>query len=160
MKRILFILTALFLFTFVSANTSNAAVIVKQNIEYLPDGSYYETTITTKEDIRFLSLGRTASASRSGNKTTTYTSSSGAKLWSVTVTGNFSYVKGKSSKCTSSSVSAVSYSASWKISNKSSSKSGNTATASTTVLQYSGTRPVNSVTRKVSLTCDVNGILS
>ena len=54
MKRILFILTALFLFTFVSANTSNAAVIVKQNIEYLPDGSYYETTITTKEDIRFL----------------------------------------------------------------------------------------------------------
>ena len=65
MKRILFILTALFLFTFVSANTSNAAVIVKQNIEYLPDGSYYETTITTKEDIRFLSLGRTASASRS-----------------------------------------------------------------------------------------------
>ena len=153
MKRILFILTALFLFTFVSANTSNAAVIVKQNIEYLPDGSYYETTITTKEDIRFLSLGRTASASRSGNKTTTYTSSSGAKLWSVTVTGNFSYVKGKSSKCTSSSVS-------WKISNKSSSKSGNTATASATVLQYSGTRPVNSVTRKVSLTCDVNGILS
>ena len=138
MKRILFILTALFLFTFVSANTSNAAVIVKQNIEYLPDGSYYETTITTKED----------------------TSSSGAKLWSVTVTGNFSYVKGKSSKCTSSSVSAVSYSASWKISNKSSSKSGNTATASATVLQYSGTRPVNSVTRKVSLTCDVNGILS
>ena len=129
MKRILFILTALFLFTFVSANTSNAAVIVKQNIEYLPDGSYYETTTTTK-------------------------------LWSVTVTGNFSYVKGKSSKCTSSSVSAVSYSASWKISNKSSSKSGNTATASATVLQYSGTRPVNSVTRKVSLTCDVNGILS
>ena len=78
----------------------------------------------------------------------------------VTVTGNFSYVKGKSSKCTSSSVSATAYSASWKISNKSSSKSGNTATASATVLQYSGARPVNSVTRKVSLTCDVNGNLS
>ena len=30
MKRILFILTALFLFTFVSANTSNAAVIMKR----------------------------------------------------------------------------------------------------------------------------------
>ena len=49
MKRILFILTALFLFTFVSANTSNAAVIVKQNIEYLPDGSYYERLLRLKK---------------------------------------------------------------------------------------------------------------
>ena len=156
MKRILFILTALFLFTFASASTSNAAVIAKQNIEYLPDGSYYETTITTKEDIRFLSLGRTASASRSGNKTTTYKTSSGVKLWS----GNFSYVKGKSSKCTSSSVSAASYSASWKISNKSSSKSRNTAIASATGSKYTGSTLISSHTLKVSLTCDVNGNLS
>ena len=160
MKRILFILTALFLFTFASASTSNAAVIAKQNIEYLPDGSYYETTITTKEDIRFLSLGRTASASRSGNKTTTYKTSSGVKLWSVTVTGNFSYVKGKSSKCTSSSVSAASYSASWKISNKSSSKSRNTAIASATGSKYTGSTLISSHTLTVSLTCDVNGNLS
>ena len=159
MKRIIITLITLSLIVFCPVTTSNAAVIRQHSIEHLTDGSYYETTITTN-DFHSYSLIRTASLTRSANKTTTYTSSSGAKLWSVTVTVNFSYVKGKSSKCTSSSVSATAYSASWKISNKSSSKSGNTATASATVLQYSGARPVNSVTRKVSLTCDVNGNLS
>ena len=158
MKRILITLITLSLFTFASANTSNAATN-QRSIEYLSDGSYYETTITTK-DIQYHSLGRTASSSRSGKKTTTYKSSSVAKLWSVTVTGNFSYVKGKSSKCTSSSVSATSYSGSWKISNRASSKAGNTATASATGSKYSGSTLIGSHSLKVTLTCDVNGNLS
>ncbi len=159
MKRIIITLITLSLIVFCPVTTSNAAVIRQHSIEYLTDGSYYETTITTN-DFHSYSLIRTASLTRSANKTTTYTSSSGAKLWSVTVTGNFSYVKGKSSKCTSSSVSATAYSASWKITNKSSSKSGNTAIATATGTEYLQGKPIISRTKKVSLTCDVNGNLS
>lgn len=157
-KHLLITFITLSLIAFGPVTTSHTAVKPQHSIEYLSDGSYYETTITYNTFTPFLM--RAASSTQSGRKSTTYTSSSGTKLWSVTVTGNFSYVKGKSAKCTSSSVSAASYSASWKISNKSSSKSGNTATATAIALQYSGTKPVNSVTRKVSLTCDVNGHLS
>ena len=153
MKRIIITLIAFSLIVFCPVTTSNAAVIRQHSIEYLTDGSYYETTITTN-DFHSYSLIRTASLTRSANKTTTYTSSSGAKLWSVTVTGNFSYIKGKSSKCTSS------YSASWKITNKSSSKSGNTAIATATGTEYLQGKPIISRTKKVSLTCDINGNLS
>ena len=149
MKRIIITLIALSLIVFCPVTTSNAAVIRQHSIEYLTDGSYYETTITTN-DFHSYSLIRTASLTRSANKTTTYTSSSGAKLWSVTVTGNFSYIKGKSSKCTSSSVSATAYS----------SKSGNTAIATATGTEYLQGKPIISRTKKVSLTCDVNGNLS
>lgn len=157
-KHIFITFIILSLIAFGPVTTSHAAVKPQHSIEYLSDGSYYETTITYNTSTPFLM--RAASSTQSGRKTTTYTSSSGTKLWSVTVTGNFSYVKGKSAKCTSSSVSAASYSASWKISNKTSSKSGNTATATAIGSKYSGSTFIASYTRKVSLTCDVNGHLS
>ena len=81
--------------------------------EYFDDGSYIVTTITESSSI----LTR-ASGSKTASKTSKYYSSSGSALWSVTVTGSFSYT-GSSAKCTSSSVSANSYSSLWKINSKS-----------------------------------------
>lgn len=123
--------------------------------EYFDDGSYIVTTITESSSI----LTR-ASGSKTASKTSKYYSSSGSALWSVTVTGSFSYT-GSSAKCTSSSVSANSYSSLWKINSKSASKSGATAKATAKAYQYdSNGKYITSVTKTVGLTCSINGSLS
>lgn len=123
--------------------------------EYFDDGSYMVTTITESSSI----LTR-ASGSKTASKTSTYHSGSGSALWSVTVTGSFSYT-GSSAKCTSSSVSANSYSSLWKINSKSASKSGATAKATAKAYQYnSNGKYITSVTKTVGLTCSINGNLS
>lgn len=124
--------------------------------EYFDDGSYIVTTITEEPS---LSLARTAH-SKTGSKTARYCSNSGSTLWSVTVTGSFSYT-GSSATCTSSSVSASSSNSAWKINSKSASKYGATAKATAKAYQYnSDGKYLTSVTKTVSLTCSINGILS
>lgn len=66
--------------------------------EYFDDGSYMVTTITESS-----SAFIRASRSKTGSKTAKYYSSSGSALWSVTVTGTFSYT-GSSVTCKSASV--------------------------------------------------------
>lgn len=55
-----------------------------------------------------------SSKTRTGSKTKTYYSSDDKKLWSITVTGTFTY-NGSSSKCTSCSGTKSIYSDSWKV---------------------------------------------
>lgn len=119
--------------------------------EYFDDGSYIVTTITESSSI----LTR-ASGSKTASKTAKYYSSSGSALWSVTVTGTFSYT-GSSATCTNSSVSARSSSSVWKISSKSASKSGASATATATA-KYNDSSTYKSLS--VTLTCKANGVLS
>ena len=123
--------------------------------EYFDDGSYIVTTITESS-----SAFTRASRSKTGSKTARYCSNSGSTLWSVTVTGSFSYT-GSSATCTSSSVSASSSDSAWKINSKSASKYGATAKATAKAYQYnSDGKYLTSVTKTVSLTCSINGILS
>lgn len=77
----------------------------------------------------------------------------------MTVTGKFTY-NGKISRCTSSSISATSYDSNWKISSKSSSKTGNTAIGNATAKLYLDGSYISSLTKTVKLTCDKNGKLS
>ena len=77
-------------------------------------------------------------------------------MWSVSVTGTFSY-NGSSCTCTNATVSTTKQSSSWSLSNKKASKSRNKAIASVTGKKISaGT----SVTRTVTLTCSPTGKLS
>mgnify|MGYP001623829458 CR=1 FL=1 len=92
-------------------------------------------------------------------KTVTYKSTSGTILWSVTVHGTFSY-NGTSAKCTSSSVSVTCPSSNWKISKKSSGKSGATATATASAKQYQNNSYLRTVTKTVKLTCSKTGKFS
>ena len=101
-----------------------------------------------------------ATSTRSGQKTTYYKSASGTVLWSVTVRASFSYVYGKSSTCTSVTGSSASSSVAWKVSSASSKKNGNTATASATGYHYTNGALVESLSRSVSLSCDIYGSLS
>ena len=144
------ILTCLLLFTICSP------VYGAEQIEYLDDGSYFETVITTESN-----SGMTTLSSKSVTKTKTsyYKNSNGTILWYVKVTGTFTYGNG-SSKCTSSSVTAESKSGAWKITSKSASKSGNKATAKATAKRYYGGSVAETKNKTVTLTCSPSGNFS
>lgn len=155
MKKLIMILTCLLLFTICSP-VYGAEQIESSEIEYLDDGSYFETVITTESN-----SGMTTLSNKSVTKTKTsyYTNSNGTILWYVKVTGTFTYGNG-SSKCTSSSVTAESKSGAWKITSKSASKSGNKATAKATAKRYYGGSVAETKNKTVTLTCSPSGNFS
>ena len=132
----------------VMANSSN---IISTTKEYLEDGSYYLTVIESNTTQR--------STIKNASKTTTYISASGESLWYAKVTANF-YYDGTTSSCTSASASGGSYVSGWKILSTSSSRTGNTGSATVVAGAYYAGIFVDSVTEKVLLSCDKNGNLS
>ena len=120
-------------------------------IEYLADGSYYETTINY-----FNSFAR---SQKSSSKTLKYYSSNNEPCWYVTVTGTYTYGNG-TAKCTASKVTAGTYKNNWKIVNKSSSKSGATAIASAKANKLYNGHEIETKTKTVKLTCSSTGSLS
>ena len=99
-----------------------------------------------------------ATQTKSGSKTQRYVNSSGATLWYVTVHAFFTY-NGSTSSCTSTDVTAGSNSSAWKVTNKSSWKSGNTGYASATGSHILSNSEITSTTRTVSISCTKNGTL-
>lgn len=123
-------------------------------IEYLEDGAYIETTITQN----YTSIYTRTTNTTSGSKKVSYINNN-IVLWSVTVSGKFSYT-GSSAVCTSASVSTTCSSGDWKVSNKSSNKSKNTAIAKATGKKYFLGLCIQTVDRTVKLTCSSSGKLS
>ena len=155
MKKLLCLLFGLFIFYGFTATVYASDCGTHDSIEYLEDGSYFITTVIDNSEIAV-----PFSTTRSGSKTTAYYSKSGSKLWSVTVTGTFTYEDGSRATCTKSTVSTNVYSSSWKITHSSASKSGNNASATATGTLYRNSAPIDSITKTVTLTCNVNGVLS
>ncbi|MEI3338562.1 MAG: hypothetical protein V8R80_00245 [Eubacterium sp.] len=142
------------LFLLISTTLPVQANVLNQQIEYYDDGSYIITVIEdVPSDITLLSTTVTKS------KTSTYHSSTGEALWSITVTGTFTYGNG-TSKCTSSSINTKIYNSNWSIGNKSSSANGNKASATATAIQYLKGHEVQRITKTVTLTCSSTGKFS
>jgi hypothetical protein len=142
------------------ADTPSTADEPMTLVTVMDDDSYCVTTI--EESSPGISLRAAAATStKTGSKTTAYYNSSNALLWSVKVTGTFSY-NGSTSSCTSSSVTTVvtSTAANWKITSKSTSKSGNQATGKATAKCYSDSIVLQTVSKTVILTCSKTGALS
>lgn len=137
----------------ITESNSNPVIEVIQ----LNNGDYIEITI--EESTSPISLLATTQT-KSGRKTAAYKNSAGTIMWSVTVHGTFSYVKGVSSKCTKSTVTTTCPSSSWKITNSSATRSGNTATSKATAKKYVDGTAVDTITRSISLSCSKNGTLS
>jgi hypothetical protein len=158
MRKILILLLSLVLIFSVSpvAFADSADGNTTTEIEYLDDGSCFVTTIEVSPPGTML---RAATSTKNGSKTIVHQSASGTTLWSVKVSGSFSY-NGTTSSCTSSTVTATANSSVWKIASKTASKSGNTATASATAKLYSGSDVVQTITKTATLTCNKNGNLS
>ena len=148
MKKItIIILSFLLIFysnTFVFASNTNEI----HTLEVFEDGSYIEELIDCSP-----------TSTKYGHKTATYKSSSGNTIWTITVSGIFTY-NGKSSKCTKSSVTTTCVNSNWKITNKSSKKVDSTATASATATKYTNKVAVQTIKRSVSLSCSKSGKLS
>ena len=142
-----------------ATNTSTSAQDI--SIEKIADDLYcttiIETTINSSLD-KSVTAAR-SSNTKSGSKTVKYQNSKGTTLWYVKVSGTFSY-SGNNSRCTAASVSAASYDKNWTISNKSSSKSGNTASATATGTLNKNSLFSQTITKTVSLSCSKNGKLS
>lgn len=113
------------------------------------------------ETIEIISMEPATRATKTitGKKTASIKNSSGKVLWSVTVTGSFTYT-GSKATCTNSSVSAQSNDNRWKISSKSHSKSGNTATATASAKYYLDGSLIATQNKTVKLTCSASGKLS
>lgn len=121
--------------------------------EIYEDGSYLEVII--EENISTYST-----STKSGSKTTNYKDTSGNILWSVKISGTFTYT-GSSATCTSSSITTTCPNSLWKLSNKKATKSGATASASVTAKEYSALGIcLKTINKTVKLTCDKNGKLS
>ena len=95
------------------------------NTTYYENGYYYEISISVTNSV--------ARSAKEGSKTIYCKNSAGKTMWSLTVKGTFTY-NGSTSSCTSASASTSITDATWKITNKSSSKSGNTAKATATAI--------------------------
>ncbi len=121
------------------------------NTTYYENGYYYEISIIVTNSV--------ARSAKEGSKTIYCKNSAGKTMWSLTVKGTFTY-NGSTSSCTSASASTSITDATWKITNKSSSKSGNTAKATATAICYLNGNPINSATKTVSLKCSASGKLS
>ena len=150
MKKIITILTILSSILFLSFPVS--ALEQKKKIIQLDNGYYLETIIEETPTTR-------ASNQKTAKKTGNYKNAQGTTMFSVTVTGTFTYT-GSSSTCTKSVASATSKNANWKISSKSASKSGNKATAKATAKRYVDGTAVETQNCTVTLTCSSNGSLS
>lgn len=92
-----------------------------------------------------------------GKKTTNVKDGS-TLLWSVTVTGTFTY-DGNHSTCTKSEVSTKCLASAWKIASSSATKSGASATARATGQRYNNGVVVQSLTEAVTLVCGSDGTL-
>lgn len=143
MNRIKIILLSLSLcFTFVFCDISHVQAeefYYKEVIEIIGESSSRPTSTKTAKKTGYFANGSTI-------------------LWSVTVTGTFTY-NGTTSRCTNSSVTASSNDSRWRIVSKSSSKSGSTAKATAIAKCYLNNLVINTKTQTVSLTCCASGKL-
>ena len=145
MKKIITLLTIVSSILFLSLPVS--ALDQKKEIIKLDNGYYLETIIE-----------ETSMARAANQKTANYKNAQGAIMFSVTVTGTFTYT-GSSSTCTKSVAEASSKNTNWKISSKSASKSGNKATAKAIAKRYVDGVAVETQNCTVTLTCSSNGSL-
>ena len=141
---------------FVHAQTPQSSVQIISH-EFLPDGTRLEIII---EEIEMVNMLYNVSSlnSKTGKKTLNRYSGD-TLLWSITVTGSFTYGNG-TSKATTSSVSTTTHSSTWVVDNKKSWVSGNTAFASARGRLYFGPVVIKTIISEISLSCSPTGVLS
>lgn len=149
MKRFVSVILVLMLIIACSIAVSADQIDIepKTEIEYFADGSY---TITVLEETNSL-----ARAAKSGQKTKTYYTSNDEPVFSVTVTGTFSYTYGVSAAATKSSGVVTLYMDEASLVSKSATYRNATAYASGTVSYLGLTRAMT-----VDISCDKYGNLS
>lgn len=127
--------------------------VESRTIEYLGDGIYVETTIENSSPSIY------ATNTITKTKTNKYKDSKGVVLYTISITGTFTYT-GTSSTCTKAVVEATAPANDWKIISKSASKSGKKAIGNATVKQYYDGSVIQTKYLSVTLNCSATGQLS
>lgn len=155
MKKLISLLSVVLMIAVLCPNTAFAdeKIVTDQYVEYLDDGSYIVTEITSG------SIATLAATTINKSKSSNYYNSDNTKEWTVTVNGTFTYT-GSSATCTRATVSYNIYNNSWKVTSAAPSKSGNKATGAFTVKKYALGLPYKTVNRTVTLTCSNTGVCS
>lgn len=125
-------------------------------IKTFSDGSYIKSVLID-DSTDCSSLARKTST-KTGRRVYSYESSSGKLLWTITITGTFSYT-GSSSKCTKSEISTTCPASNWKLSEKKAYTSGSSAKATASFKQYKKDVYLQTITRTVTLSCNKSGKL-
>lgn len=150
MRRVLSLALSLLLFVVPMSLTVSAAEpdkrVISTTTEYLENGDYVITTLYES--------AVQPRAGTSGSKTSTRYSSSGQKIFSVTVTGTFAYVYGSSVDATGASASVAIYHPDAKFVSKNAYTSFHNAIGVGNV-NYQGLP----LSLTVTLSCDVYGSL-
>lgn len=161
------LIAVIFIFTVIpvsAAGGSSSAYDVSRT-KPAADGTYYETVTKTKGTRSYRAFSaKVKNRTAVSSKTMYHKTKHGKVLWYVKITGTFIYGNG-SSRCTRSSVQAVSRSKDWNIVNKSADKHNNRAIAKATARKdRGGTKKKRSVkkgsqikTMTVTLTCTPSG---
>lgn len=157
MKRILCLILAISmmvaLFPNAIAASDNSLGGGYSAIEYLENGDYIVTEFDA-DCPRSLSA-YSVQSTKSGSKVKTYYAADGTRIWDLTVNASFSYTYGVSATATSASAIVNIYSSNTSFVRKSAYTSGNTATATGTVVHNSANKYMT-----VSVSCDKYGNLS
>lgn len=130
----------------IEIDTENEQIIISQTVEYTGHDSYFIETISVPS-VQLYSNAKT------GTKTAAYVTS-GTTIFSVSVTGTFTY-DGSTSDATSASCAVATYVESATINSRRAYTSGASACAFGSV-SYNGA----TLQKTVTLTCDKNGNLS
>lgn len=160
MKRIICaLLIIVMMLTVIPMAGASAEQAPMEQIVYYNDGSYLIINLEETENYSVSGTKAVQANSKSGNKTCTYYENTGVAVWAVTLSASFTY-DGNSSSCTAANCSVNIYDSAWYVISKSTSRSGNTATANVTM----GKKVLGVTTKTVpctlTLSCDVNGNLS
>lgn len=130
-------------------------VIISETTEYFEDGSSVTTTITQQ-----INKASRAVTTVSGSKVKTGRNSNGQIEYKFQVNGTFSVNVGISATCTAVSCGASELANGWSLDSSTTSKSGNTASA-TGILKYKVLFvTTHTIEIPLSLSCDANGTLS
>ena len=148
---------------YTGTTTTEAATAASDNsavteIHYLENGDYIETTITSTPALPSDVMTMATKKWTTNTKTNRYKNSAGDVLWTAAVRGTFWY-DGSSSACTYDLAIATAPASTWSIKSKSSSRSGNTATAKVTATQSTSIASMD-YTTTITLKCSKTGVVS
>lgn len=127
-------------------NEQNGQILISETVEYVGDNAYYVERI-------YIPSIQTYSNAKTGTKTAQYITG-GTTIYTISVTGNFTY-DGTSSNATSASYSIATYVEDATIKSGNAYISGASAIATGSVTYHGAT-----LQKTVTLTCDKNGKLS
>lgn len=122
-------------------------------VEYFDDGSYIITEIATSN------ISTMATSTKTHKKTSSYYDADNKKLWTVNLTGTFTYT-GNSATCTKATTSYTIYDSKWKVTSATASKNSRTATGDFTVKRYTLGIPTKTINKALTITCSNTGVCS